>query len=81
MEYNIKLKENEWHCILNALQFFKEKSLKQSLKKLKKTNYKDISGLFVNEEYFNTYIKEQTDTIDKQIQQIEKIYEKITEKM
>ena len=81
MEYDIKLNDEECHYILNALQYFREKSLKQSLETLKKAKYQDISGLFVNEEYFNIYIKEQIKELDKQIQQIEKLYEKITEEM
>lgn len=78
MEYNIILKTNEWNNILNALQYFEEKNLKQSIETLAKANYQDISGLFVNEDFFKEYKKEQIKLLKSQIEQIEKICEKIT---
>lgn len=81
MEYEIKLNDDEWHWILNALEYFKNKNLKKSLKTLKKAKYQNMSGLFVNEEFFNKYIKEQIKDLEKQIEQIEMTYEKIAEEM
>lgn len=81
MEYNIKLKDDDWNYILNALQYFEEKKLKTSIDTLERAKYQDISGLFASEEFFNEYKKEQIKLFNNQIVQIENICEKITNEM
>ena len=81
MEYSIKLKHDDWNYILNALQYFEDKKLKASIEILKKAKYQKLSGFFASEGFFYEYKKEQIKLLNNQINQIEAIYEKITNEM
>ena len=81
MEYNIKLKEDEWNYILNALQFFEDKNLKATREMLKEAKYKPFKELFVSEEFFKQYVKDQLKQLNNTIEEIENIYVKIVDKM
>lgn len=81
MEYNIKLKEDEWNYILNALQFFEDKNLKATREMLKEAKYQPFKELFVSEEFFKQYVKDQLKQLNNTIEEIENIYDKIVDKM
>ncbi len=81
MEYNIKLTKNECNEILNALQFFEDKNLKATRKTLQEAKYQPFKELFVSEEFFKQYIKNQLKEINNNIEEIENIYDKIVDKM
>lgn len=81
MEYNINLQKEEWNYILEAIQHFENKSLKEILKTLENMRYEDVQELFVSEEFFTQYKKERIDTVKKQIATIENIYDKITDEI
>lgn len=81
MEYNIKLTNNECNYILNALQFFEDKNLKEIRKALKEARYKPFKELFVSEEFFKQYIKNQLKELNNNIEEIENIYDKIVNEM
>jgi hypothetical protein len=81
MKYNIKLTENECKYILNALRFFEDKNLKAKRKTLQEAKYQTFKGLFVNEEFFIQYIKDQLKQLNNNIEEIESIYDKIVDKM
>ena len=81
MKYNIKLTENECNYILNALQFFEDKNLKATRKTLKESKYQPFKELFVSEEFFKQYVKNQLKELNNNIQEIQNIYDKIVTNM
>ena len=81
MEYNIRLTEDECNYILNALQFFEDRNLKSARKTLQESKYQSFKELFVSEEFFKQYIKNQLKLLNNNIEEIESIYDKIVNKM
>lgn len=81
MEYNINLQKDEWNYILEAIWHFKNKNLKEILKTLENLRYEHVKELFTNEEIFTEYKKDRIETVKKQIESIEKIYDKIIDEI
>lgn len=81
MEYNINLQKDEWNYILEAIQHFENKSLKEILKTLENLSFEHVKGFFMSEEIFTEYRKDRIETVKKQIATIESIYYKIIDEI
>ncbi len=81
MEYNINLSKNECDFILNALQYLQSKTLNNSLREIKNIKYESVKGLYADENSFKNDMEYKEKSIKEQIQAIDKIVEKIENKI
>lgn len=77
MEINIKLSKKECNILQNALQYLQNENLNKSLEAIKNIKYKEIKGLYLDEESFNKDMEYKEKVINEQIETINEIIDKL----
>lgn len=77
MEYDVKLSKDELEFILNSLRFLENENLNKSLIAVKSMKYKDVKGLYADEQSFKSDMEYKEKIINEQIEAIDEIIEKL----
>lgn len=77
MEINIKLSKKECNILQNALQYLQNENLNKSLEAIKNIKYKEIKGLYLDEESFKKDMEYKEKVINEQIETINEIIDKL----
>lgn len=80
-EYTITLTKDELEVIQNALQYQQNEHLPTILETVKNMKYGDVKWLYANEEVFKKDMENKKKIINEQIEEIDKISEKIENQM
>ena len=81
MEIQINLTKDECDYLLNIVSYYQCEFLGKSWKSIRKLKYKTAKGFYTDKESFDNDMKNKKEIIKQQILDVEKIYEKIINKM
>lgn len=81
MEIQINLTKDECDYLLNIVSYYQCEFLGKSWKSIRKLKYKTAKGFYKDKESFDNDMKNKKEIIKQQILDVEKIYEKIINKM
>ena len=81
MEIEIKLTKDECNYLLNIVDYYQSKYLTKSWRAVKNLKYKTAKGFYKSKKSFENDMKYKKKCIKQQVIDVERIYEKISEKM
>ena len=81
MEIQVNLTKDECNYLLNIVSYYQNEFLAKSWNAVKNVKYKTAKGFYKDKKGFDDDIKFKKKSIKQQIIDVEKIYEKISNKM
>ena len=81
MEIQVNLTKEECNYLLNIVSYYQNEFLAKSWNAVKNLKYKTAKGFYKDKKSFDKDIKFKKESIKQQIIDVEKIYEKISNKM
>ncbi len=81
MEIQVNLTKDECDYLLNIVSYYQIEFLGKSWKAVQNLKYKTAKGFYKDKKSFDNDIKAKKKSIKQQIIDVEKIYEKISNKM